>query len=43
MNADSVASVLVRQEIYGGMKKFILARSLTNANSVVSVSVKGES
>ena len=40
MNANSVASVLFKQEIYGNMKELILERSLMNANSVASVLVK---
>ena len=39
MNANSVASVLGKQGIYGNMKEFILERSHMNANSVASVLV----
>ena len=42
VNANSVASVLVEQEIYGVMKESILERSLMNANSVANVLVKQE-
>ena len=39
MNANSVANVLVKREIYGPMKESILERSLMNANSVANVLV----
>ena len=42
MNANSVASGLVWQEILSPMKESILERSLMNANSVESVSVYQE-
>ena len=32
-SVNSVASVLVRQDLFGHKKDFILARSLINANS----------
>ena len=40
MNANSVASVLVKQKISGDMQESILERSLMNAYSVGSVLVK---
>ena len=37
MNANSVASVLAKQETYRNMKESILERSPMSANSVASV------
>ena len=42
MNANSVASVIVKQNISGDMLESILERSRMNANSVASVLVKRE-
>ena len=42
MNANNVASVLVKQDIWRFIKEFILERSLMDANSVASVSLKDE-
>ena len=36
MDANSVASVLVKHQILGNTKEFILERSLMNANIVTS-------
>ena len=37
INANSVASVLAKQEAYGIMKEFTLVKSHLNVNSVTSV------
>ena len=37
MNAITVVSLLMKQELYGYMKESILERSLMNANTVASV------
>ena len=42
MNVNSVGSVLVLQETYGGMKWSILGKSHMNVNSVGSVLVNQE-
>ena len=40
MNVNSVASVLVKEDILSNMKESILERSLMNARSVGSVFLK---
>ena len=43
MNANSVVSVLAKQEASRFMKEFTLGKSLTNVNNVASVLEKQES
>ena len=42
MNANSVVSVLAKQEASRFMKEFTLGKSLTNVNNVASVLAKQE-